>query len=84
MNILIAAALKKRSLAFVAAAALGGCMVGPDFVKPDPPKDQGYLPDALISETASTNVLGGNAQRFVKRSRHSRTVVGGLSIQAAR
>jgi NodT family efflux transporter outer membrane factor (OMF) lipoprotein len=65
MNILIAAALKKRSLAFVAAAALGGCMVGPDFVKPDPPKDQGYLPDALITETASTNVLGGNAQRFV-------------------
>ena len=61
----LVATFKKRSLGIVTAAALGGCMVGPDFVKPDPPKDQGYLPDALIGETASANVLGGNAQRFV-------------------
>ena len=61
----IATALKQRGIILIATAALSGCMVGPDFTRPDPPKDQGYLTDALISETASANVLGGNAQRFV-------------------
>jgi NodT family efflux transporter outer membrane factor (OMF) lipoprotein len=46
---------------------LAGCMVGPDFMRPDPPKDESVLsPDERIAETASTNVLGGEAQRFVR------------------
>ncbi len=50
----------------IVAASLAGCMVGPDFTRPDPPKDEGYLPEALIQETASANVLGGEAQRYVR------------------
>lgn len=65
MNASITAALKQRGLVLIATAALSGCMVGPDFTKPVPPRDQGYLQEELITETASVNVLGGNAQRFV-------------------
>jgi len=56
-------------LALVAslAASLSGCMVGPDFKRPDPPKDESYLtPETAIAETASANVLGGEAQRYVQ------------------
>jgi hypothetical protein len=56
-------------LALVAALlpALSGCMVGPDFKRPDPPKDESYLtPETAIAETVSTNVLGGEAQRYVQ------------------
>ena len=49
------------------AASLGGCMVGPDFKRPDPPKDETYLtPDTVIAETVSADVLGGEAQRYVR------------------
>ncbi|HTR84786.1 MAG TPA: efflux transporter outer membrane subunit [Reyranella sp.] len=49
------------------ALSLGGCMVGPDFKRPDPPKDQSVLPpDEAIAQTASSNVLGGEAQTFVR------------------
>jgi NodT family efflux transporter outer membrane factor (OMF) lipoprotein len=50
----------------IAATALAGCMVGPDFTRPEALKDQGYLPEALIAETASADVLGGEAQRYVQ------------------
>jgi NodT family efflux transporter outer membrane factor (OMF) lipoprotein len=51
----------------LAAAGLTGCMVGPDFTRPDPPKDKSYLTDPSIEETVATNdVLGGEAQRFVQ------------------
>ena len=47
--------------------ALSGCMVGPDFKRPDPPRDESYLtPETAIAETASANVLGGEAQRYVQ------------------
>ncbi|MBS0517820.1 MAG: efflux transporter outer membrane subunit [Proteobacteria bacterium] len=50
----------------VAAVALGGCTVGPDFVPPDPPKDKTYLSSSMVEETvAAKDVLGGEAQRFV-------------------
>jgi len=50
----------------IAATVLGGCMVGPDFARPDPPKDKSYLSDT-IEETVETNdILGGEAQRFVQ------------------
>jgi len=56
-------------LALVAslAASLSGCMVGPDFKRPDPPKDESYLtPETVVAETVSSNVLGGEAQRYVQ------------------
>jgi NodT family efflux transporter outer membrane factor (OMF) lipoprotein len=40
--------------------------VGPDFKKPEAPKADGYTPKPLAPTTSSaTNVLGGEAQRFV-------------------
>jgi NodT family efflux transporter outer membrane factor (OMF) lipoprotein len=51
----------------ISATALAGCMVGPDFTPPDPPKDKSYLSDPSLEETVATNdVLGGEAQRFVR------------------
>jgi len=55
------------SLIAILAAALGGCMVGPDFMRPDPPKDESYLTrETAIAETVSANVLGGESQRYVQ------------------
>lgn len=54
------------ALAATIAGTLSGCMVGPDFKTPEPPSDQTYLsPEAMLRETVSSNVLGGEAQRFV-------------------
>jgi NodT family efflux transporter outer membrane factor (OMF) lipoprotein len=58
--------IRQTLLGTIAAVTLSGCMVGPDFKPPDPPKDDGYLPDALVRETVSADVLGGEAQRFVQ------------------
>jgi NodT family efflux transporter outer membrane factor (OMF) lipoprotein len=44
--------------------ALSGCAVGPDFLKPAPPKDAGYAPKPLPVQTASATVYGGDAQHF--------------------
>lgn len=47
-------------------AGLAGCTVGPDFVRPDPPRDKTYLASGQTAETvAIRDVLGGDAQRFV-------------------
>jgi NodT family efflux transporter outer membrane factor (OMF) lipoprotein len=49
------------------AVTLCSCMVGPDFKRPDPPKDDTYVtPELVISQTASANVLGGETQTFVR------------------
>lgn len=45
--------------------ALTGCMVGPDFQHPAPPKSQAYLPDTTTSLVAS-DIPGGEAQRLVQ------------------
>ena len=45
--------------------ALSGCAVGPDFLKPAPPKDAGYAPKPLAVQTASATVFGGGAQHFL-------------------
>jgi NodT family efflux transporter outer membrane factor (OMF) lipoprotein len=58
--------IREALAGLIAAGGLAGCMVGPNFAPPAPPKDQGYLSDELISQTAATNVLGGEAQRFVQ------------------
>jgi NodT family efflux transporter outer membrane factor (OMF) lipoprotein len=46
-------------------ATLVGCMVGPDFRHPAPPKSQAYLPDTTTSLVAA-DVPGGEAQRLVQ------------------
>jgi NodT family efflux transporter outer membrane factor (OMF) lipoprotein len=49
----------------IAAAALAGCAVGPDFRVPVPPKTDSYTAPALPAETAAAPVAGGAPQRFV-------------------
>jgi NodT family efflux transporter outer membrane factor (OMF) lipoprotein len=50
----------------LAALALCGCTVGPDFLHPDPPRDTNYnASETSIERTASSDVLGGEAQHFV-------------------
>ena len=44
---------------------LAGCAVGPDFTKPAPPQAD-YTPKPLPAATASADVAGGEAQRFVR------------------
>ena len=52
-------------LVVVAALAIGGCAVGPDFRRPAPP-DVGRLTAApLPATTASADVAGGQPQHFV-------------------
>jgi NodT family efflux transporter outer membrane factor (OMF) lipoprotein len=49
-----------------AALFLSGCAVGPDFTRPAAPEVEGYTPEPLAQQTASTDVAGGAAQRFVQ------------------
>jgi outer membrane protein TolC len=52
--------------AMLAASCLAACTVGPDFLRPDPPKDKTYSSDAPVEGTVAVpDVLGGEAQRFV-------------------
>jgi NodT family efflux transporter outer membrane factor (OMF) lipoprotein len=54
-----------RSLLLAGTALLlVSCAVGPDFEKPTAPPEAGYTPEKP-GATASTNVAGGAAQRFV-------------------
>jgi NodT family efflux transporter outer membrane factor (OMF) lipoprotein len=62
--------IPRRSLgtALIGLLATGvvGCTVGPDFTRPDPPKDKTYLTGTLPEETVAVpDLLGGDAQRFV-------------------
>lgn len=43
---------------------LSGCAVGPDFKPPSAPTTETYTPEPLPLETVSTDVRGGEAQRF--------------------
>ena len=47
-------------------AALSGCAVGPDFERPAAPDVTGYTSAPLAQQTASADVKGGEAQRFVQ------------------
>ena len=49
----------------ILAVALGGCTVGPDFLKPDPPKVGAYLPDQK-TDLVDAGIPGGEAQRIVQ------------------
>jgi NodT family efflux transporter outer membrane factor (OMF) lipoprotein len=50
----------------VAAAALSGCTLGPDFMRPAPPTILGYTAQPLPPETASADTIAGDAQRFLQ------------------
>ncbi|HTR84439.1 MAG TPA: efflux transporter outer membrane subunit [Reyranella sp.] len=47
------------------ALALCGCTLGPDFLRPDPPKAESYLPDTQMSLVAA-GIPGGEAQSIVQ------------------
>ncbi|OAI61295.1 ABC transporter permease, partial [Ralstonia solanacearum] len=54
------------SAAATAAAALGGCAVGPDFKAPAPPAASGYTAQPLPAATASAPVPGGETQHLAE------------------
>src|SRR5882757_5753246 len=55
------AAMRLLNKFVVLAAALAGCTSGPDFVRPDKPKVQGYTPENLAPQTAASAVADGFA-----------------------
>jgi NodT family efflux transporter outer membrane factor (OMF) lipoprotein len=62
---------KSRATRFLVALVLSliaGCAVGPNFKKPAAPKVSGYTDHPLSTTAASTNVAGGEAQRFAEGS----------------
>ena len=52
-------------LALAASMLLTSCAVGPNFKKPAAPQVTGYTTSPLSTTSSSTNVAGGEAQRFV-------------------
>ena len=52
--------------ASVALTLLAGCAVGPDFKKPAVPDVSSYTAQPLSAPTATANVTGGDAQRFIQ------------------
>jgi NodT family efflux transporter outer membrane factor (OMF) lipoprotein len=44
--------------------ALSGCAVGPNFKAPPPPATDAYTGEALPTQTETTGLAGGEAQRF--------------------
>src|SRR5579863_8025396 len=47
------------------ALLLAGCAVGPDFKRPSAPEVSGYTAAPLSTTAGTTNVTGGEPQRFV-------------------
>ena len=52
-------------LALAALTLLASCAVGPNFKKPAAPTVHDYTPTPVSTTSSSTNVVGGEAQRFV-------------------
>ena len=52
-------------LALAVGMTLAGCMVGPDFHRPEPPAPGRYTETPIPDQTAAAPVKGGEAQRFV-------------------
>jgi len=56
-----------RALAIATTALLGSaCAVGPDFERPAAPDVSGYTSAPLASQTAASDIAGGESQRFVQ------------------
>jgi NodT family efflux transporter outer membrane factor (OMF) lipoprotein len=47
-------------------AALSGCTVGPDFMRPKPPQTETYLPEPLSAQLVAADIPGGEAQAIVR------------------
>src|SRR5260221_7296196 len=47
------------------AVLLNGCAVGPDFKRPPAPGVSGYTSTPLSTTSGTTNVIGGEPQRFL-------------------
>ncbi|MBL0897105.1 MAG: efflux transporter outer membrane subunit [Reyranella sp.] len=62
---MVAARLMRMAACTFAAGALAACTVGPDFLKPDAPKTEVYLPDQK-SGLVDAGISGGEAQRIVQ------------------
>jgi len=45
---------------------LAGCAVGPNYKQPAPPQAKGYTPEMPAATSSTTNVPGGEPQRFVE------------------
>ena len=45
---------------------LAGCAVGPNFKKPAPPAVQEYTARPLVTTSGTTNIEGGEVQRFIQ------------------
>src|SRR5712664_1994416 len=54
-----------RAVAMALAALLSGCAAGPDFQRPAAPAVDRYTRDTLPETTASVEIAGGGAQRFL-------------------
>jgi NodT family efflux transporter outer membrane factor (OMF) lipoprotein len=57
--------LEAVMVALITLSVAAGCAVGPTFHKPVAPADAGFTTTPLPQVTASADVLGGDAQRFV-------------------
>lgn len=55
-----------RFIATVASSLIAGCAVGPNFKKPAAPDVSDYTASPLPAAVTSTDVSGGEAQRFAK------------------
>jgi NodT family efflux transporter outer membrane factor (OMF) lipoprotein len=55
-----------RAVRIGAVLFLAGCAVGPDFEQPAAPDVSGYTAQPLPQQTASADVKGGEAERFVQ------------------
>ena len=61
----LAKIIKLSTSAAAVSLLLAGCAVGPDFERPAAPDVNGFTATPLPSETASSNAVGGNAQKFI-------------------
>jgi len=57
--------LPRAAIAFALGVSMAGCAVGPDYRPPEPPVVKGYGESPPPSETASADVAGGEAQRWL-------------------
>lgn len=55
-----------HTLALLAGLSIAGCAVGPDYRRPDAPPVDRYTAQPLPTATASADVAGGDAQRFLQ------------------
>ena len=58
--------MRPRLLTTAIALLAAGCAAGPDFLRPTAPQGKDYAPATIAEPTASADVAGGAAQRFLR------------------